>query len=177
MEGNNNTVEIECSPLIKKLSIVVLGNANTVTMAQTKYAVCGTTLYAENGGIIRIDKDFSSEPQTALVANGGKGRTISVGKDCMFSHGILIRTSDGHKIIDQDSGAFINESKDVVIGNHVWIGARAVILKGSVIDDHSVVGAMTVVTKPFLKKGSVIAGNPAKIISEKKVTWNRDNYV
>jgi acetyltransferase-like isoleucine patch superfamily enzyme len=51
----------------------------------------------------------------------------------------------------------------VVIGNHCWIGAKAVILKDVVLGDYCVVAAGAVVTKSF-SAGSVIGGVPAKLL-------------
>jgi acetyltransferase-like isoleucine patch superfamily enzyme len=51
----------------------------------------------------------------------------------------------------------------VRIGNHVWIGAQAIILKGVTIGENSVVAAGAIVTKdvpPF----TLVAGAPAKIV-------------
>ena len=53
----------------------------------------------------------------------------------------------------------------VRIGNNCWIGAHAIILKDVDLGDGCVVGAGAVVTKSF-PAGSVIAGVPAKPISE-----------
>jgi acetyltransferase-like isoleucine patch superfamily enzyme len=52
---------------------------------------------------------------------------------------------------------------EVIIGNDVWIGANAVILKGVTIGDGAVVGAGAVVTSD-VPPGAVVAGNPAKVI-------------
>lgn len=54
-------------------------------------------------------------------------------------------------------------SKPVKIGKNVWIGESVCILPGVNIGDGSIVGAGSVVTKSF-KSGSIIAGNPAKLI-------------
>jgi len=54
-------------------------------------------------------------------------------------------------------------SKDCTIGNDVWIGVDAIILRGLVIGDGAIVGANSVVTKnipPF----AIVVGSPAKII-------------
>ena len=48
------------------------------------------------------------------------------------------------------------------IGNHVWIGKRAIILKGVTIGDGSIVGMGAVVTKD-VPSNSLAVGNPAKI--------------
>ena len=54
-------------------------------------------------------------------------------------------------------------SKPVKIGKNVWIGESVCILPGVTIGDGSIVGAGSVVTKSF-EAGSIIAGNPAKLI-------------
>jgi acetyltransferase-like isoleucine patch superfamily enzyme len=54
---------------------------------------------------------------------------------------------------------------EVKIGNHCWIGAKAVILKDVVLGDYCVVAAGAVVTKSF-PKGSVIGGVPAKLLKQ-----------
>ncbi|MBR1944932.1 MAG: glycosyltransferase [Alphaproteobacteria bacterium] len=174
--GNNNYVELPVSNTIKKLDVVVVGNSNMIRMKQTKRIIDRLTLFVENGGIIEIGEDLSAEFDTVFVANGGKGRKISVGNDCMFSHGILVRTSDGHKILDAQTKAPLNLPKDISVGSHVWVGARSVLLKGTVIPDNCIVGACSVVTKAFCETNRTIAGNPAKVVSDKKITWNRDNY-
>ena len=57
--------------------------------------------------------------------------------------------------------------KPVAIGNNVWIGCKAIILKGVTIGEGAVVAAGSVVTKdvaPF----TLVAGNPARVIREVK---------
>ena len=53
--------------------------------------------------------------------------------------------------------------KPVTIGNDVWIGGKSVICPGITIEDRSVIGAGSVVTKD-VPSGVVVAGNPAKVI-------------
>jgi len=52
-------------------------------------------------------------------------------------------------------------TKDCVIGNDVWIGSDAIILRGVRIGDGAVVGANAVVTKD-VKAFEVVAGVPAR---------------
>lgn len=56
-------------------------------------------------------------------------------------------------------------SKPVTIGNNVWIGANAIILKGVSIGSGSVIAAGSVVTKD-VPNNCVVAGNPAKVVKE-----------
>ena len=54
------------------------------------------------------------------------------------------------------------EHKQVVIGNNVWIGTRAIILPGCHIGSNVIIGAGAVVTKNF-PNDVLITGNPATI--------------
>lgn len=75
-------------------------------------------------------------------------------------------------ILDRDYHAFESETeiiKPVVIEDHVWIGARSIILKGVTIGEGAVVAAGSVVTRDVPPK-CLVAGNPAKVIKE-NVTW------
>ena len=58
----------------------------------------------------------------------------------------------------------IGEKEEVYIGNDTWIGANAVILKGVHLGIRCVVGAGSVVVGDNYPDGSVIVGNPGKII-------------
>ena len=55
---------------------------------------------------------------------------------------------------------------DVVIGNDVWIGYRAIILSGVTIGDGAVIAAGAVVTKDVPAYG-IVGGNPAKLIKKR----------
>ena len=60
------------------------------------------------------------------------------------------------------SDAAPENPKPVVIGRGVFIGARAIILKGVTIGDRAIVGAGSVVTKD-VPAGHIAAGNPARV--------------
>lgn len=78
----------------------------------------------------------------------------------MFSNGIEIHNTDYHSILNS-LGKRINHGKDIYIGKHTWIGLRSVLLKGTKIQDNTIVGANSVVNKEFNESNIVIAGNPA----------------
>ena len=90
--------------------------------------------------------------------------------DLGISSEIVIRTGDSHSVLNE-SGERINPAKDVVIGNHVWIGHRVLITKGVSIPENSIVGTGAILTKAIDKCGVVIAGVPAKIVKE-NINWN-----
>ncbi len=90
------------------------------------------------------------------------GYRIILGDDVYLAPNVCFFAS-GHDIDDltQLTGG------DIVIGDHVWIGANAIILPGVTIGNGSVVGAGSVVTKS-LPYDSVAVGTPARVVSRKK---------
>lgn len=88
----------------------------------------------------------------------------------MFSANISIRVGDSHSITDLE-GKRVNPSRDVKIGNHVWIGNTVLITKGVEIKEDSIVGTGSVVTRKFVETNVVIAGNPAQIV-KRDVSWD-----
>jgi carbonic anhydrase/acetyltransferase-like protein (isoleucine patch superfamily) len=53
--------------------------------------------------------------------------------------------------------------KRTIIGNDVFLGVHSVIMPGVVIEDKVIVAAGSIVTKS-IPSGSIVGGNPAKII-------------
>ena len=97
------------------------------------------------------------------------GNSIVIGKNCMFSSNINIRTGDSHSILDAE-GNRINHGQSVAIGDHVWIGEGAKIMKGVQIQKDTIVASGAIVTHSF-PSNVILAGNPAKCIKE-GVNWN-----
>lgn len=88
---------------------------------------------------------------------------IEIGDNCMIASGAYITDSDWHGIYDR-----IGRNPDpapVRIGNNVWIGDRATVLKGVSIGDNSIIGASAVVTRD-VPANVVVAGNPARIVKQ-----------
>lgn len=98
---------------------------------------------------------------------------VSIGKHCLFSYNILFRTHDGHHIFDMTTKERINWSKDIVVGDQVWIGQGVILLGGAQIGTGSVVGSNSVTSSQF-GRNQIIAGVPAKVIHE-NIIWSRDS--
>lgn len=97
----------------------------------------------------------------------------------MFSHDNSIISNDRHSIFDIATRKNINSTYDicqnrkVVIGNHVWLGEKAVILYNTQIGDGSIIGAMSLV-KSKIPNNCIAAGIPAKVV-RKNIAWSRSN--
>ena len=89
--------------------------------------------------------------------------SITIGSRCAISWDCEIMDTDIHKIIVNQT--VLENSRPVVIGDRVWIGARAIILKGVNIGDGAIVAAGSVVTRDVPGR-TLVAGNPAKVIRE-----------
>lgn len=93
---------------------------------------------------------------------------ISIGDRCMISWENLIMDSDWHNIVDLNTGNVKPKQKPITIGNHVWIGCRCTILKGTSILDDSIVASNSKISKVFTSKNVVIGSNN---ILREKVNW------
>jgi acetyltransferase-like isoleucine patch superfamily enzyme len=95
------------------------------------------------------------------------GKTIVIGNDCLLAGGVHIADNDGHPLDYRDRMNHLpprkEDVREVRVGNNVWIGSQAVILKGVTIGDRAVVGARAVVTKD-VPPDVVVAGNPARVV-------------
>ena len=102
----------------------------------------------------------------------GIAKSITIGEYCYISGGVRIADNDGHPLDYTERRLKMpvhkSDVKPVVIGNDVWIGRNAMVLKGVTIGDRVVVGACSVVTKS-IPSDSIIVGNPAKVIRGKNV--------
>jgi acetyltransferase-like isoleucine patch superfamily enzyme len=94
--------------------------------------------------------------------------SISIGNATLIGSGVLITDNDAHAVHpDRRKDNAFTLSRPVIIGNNVFIGARAIILKGVNIGDGSVIGAGSVVTHN-IPAMSIAAGNPAVVIGRIK---------
>ena len=92
---------------------------------------------------------------------------VQIGDHCLIAGGVRIADFDGHPL-DADERRAGGTSAPatvlpVIIGDDVWIGHGAVILKGVTIGDRAVIGAGAVVTRG-VPADTVVAGNPARVI-------------
>ena len=103
--------------------------------------------------------------------------SITIGPHSIFARDVYISDTNEHPldpmlrrretIAALESGKppdrYLADTKPVVIGSDVWVGERAVILKGVTIGDAAVIAANSVVTKD-VPPYSVVAGSPARVV-------------
>ena len=101
----------------------------------------------EIGYMVMIDNLY---PERVTIKNGA---TISYGCT-VLSHDASFRYARGGREV----------VKETVIGERVFIGVNSTVLPGVHIGDKAIVGANSVVNRD-VKRNTVVAGVPAKIIS------------
>lgn len=95
------------------------------------------------------------------VLDGSGG--LRIGAGCDISCGVQVYT---HNTVRRCVTARAYPAVDrapVTIGDHVFVGANAVILMGTTIGDRAVIGAGAVVTRD-VPPDTAVAGVPARII-------------
>lgn len=195
VSGENNVVPPPNAFLRahKKNRLNVCGNGNTVTLGNNVSGKLVVSIYGDNcsvkisddviGGGTSIMIGAPGAPARNVLITIGEGTTFSgpctlramdddsriiIGEDVMFSAGIHVWASDTHSILDA-AGTLQNRGREVIIGNHTWIGMDAKIGKNVKIGEGSIVGWNSVVCAAGKALGGsypprvLLAGNPAQI--------------
>lgn len=90
---------------------------------------------------------------------------IEIGNHTAIAAGTQFITHDGATWVFEDDVEGGGIFGKIVIGNNVFVGINCIILSNTTIGDNCIVGAGSVLRGHF-PENSVIAGNPAQIISK-----------
>jgi acetyltransferase-like isoleucine patch superfamily enzyme len=166
MEVGDNTV-IDSSASFKKFFSTLqpgLRLGSNITLQSPALAT-------EENGYIEIG-DYCFISGAAIIAS----KEIIIGSHVFIAGGVTIVDSDFHpadpaaRMLDTIAISTVGnknlrppfESEPVIIGDNVWIGFNATILKGVTIGQGSIIQPGAVVLKS-VPPGSVVSGNPATI--------------
>ena len=116
-------------------------------------------------GDLTLGADFNMTAESTIVC----AKSIRFGNDCLLSWDILVMDTDEHPLYDKEHKR-INPDEPIIVGNHVWIGCKCVLLKGAEIPDNTVLAAGTLLTSAFSGEQQVIGGNPPSIL-KREVRW------
>ena len=135
----------------------ILYSVNGLKIGKMARIMMGTVVVNPKG--ISIGERVVINEGCHLDGRGG----LVIENDTSISFGTII-ISASHKM---NSSGFDYYTNPVFIGNHVWIGAKAIILDGSTIEPYCVIGAGSVLKK-CTDKGGVYIGNPAQKIKTRE---------
>jgi acetyltransferase-like isoleucine patch superfamily enzyme len=102
---------------------------------------------------------------------------VRIGEQCVIADRAMFIDFD-HGVVEVERPIRLQGiyKRDVEVGNNVWIGYGACVLRGVRVGDNSIVGTNSVVTKD-VPANSVVAGIPAKVIRTREapseLSWSR----
>lgn len=170
--GDGNIIQIGKFSTLTNLTITIYGNDNNIFIGERCYLNGCSFVTEDNENKISIGNHTYIYNDTELSAI--EGTDILIGEDCLISSEVKFRTGDSHSIINITNNMRVNLSENINIDEHVWIGNRCIILKGSNIEKNCVVGTGTIMTNSLkTKENSLIVGVPAKIIKD-GINWSRE---
>lgn len=169
--GSNNRIIIGDFSRLNQCAFHFFGSNNTVLIDE--FCSCNQADFwiEDNGNTIHLGEHTSLCGRIQLAAM--EGTEIEIGKDCLFSSNIAMRTGDSHSLIQCDTGERINSSKSIIIGDHVWIGTGVTVLKGTYVASHCVVGACSLLCKEYREENCVLTGVPGKVVKQ-GIDWKKE---
>lgn len=134
----------------------------------------GAKIDIDGDGFLTIGDNTTIRHDSVISSVEG----IQIGRNVIISNNCIIRDHNSHPVsvskrIKMSESGFYSDlwnikharSSKIVISDNVWIGERAIILKGITIGEGSIIAAGSVVTKD-VPPCSIAAGNPARIVKQ-----------
>ncbi len=140
-------------------AVIQVGSNGRVELGRWSWVGHGTKLRCHEG-LVSIGAKTVLGQECTISAY----QHVSIGRECVIADRVMM--------IDFDHGAAEVErpirlqgiyKRDVRIGNNVWIGYGACVLRGVTIGDNAIVGTSAVVTRD-VPANAVVAGVPARLI-------------
>ena len=167
IEGLSHT---SCGPETVRIGTTFFGFVSPA--AETLLRIRGKLRF-QGGVAIASGNRWDVGPRALVTIGGGSyfspnGRlvadqSIQIGSNCAIAWDVQLIDSDWHTAIRAD-GSRSHKTGPIIVGDHVWLGSRVTLLRGTVIRNGCIVAAGSVVRGVFSEAGSVIAGVPGRII-------------
>lgn len=119
-------------------------------------------------GNLTFGKNVCITGNTTIIC----GSKLSIGDNSIISWDVLIMDNDQHQI--KWNSKVTEMIRPIEIGKNVWVGCRAMILKGSTIPDNSVIAADSTVTKTLTEQRCIYGGKGSDLHRIKSnIDWKR----
>lgn len=151
------------NPIKKLLRFIVYGNkASSKTYIK----------YLRKKGVLIGEDTEIFEPRITCI-DETRPFLIEIGNNVQITRGVTILTHGyDWSVLKQTHNEIIGSAGKVKIGDNVFIGVNTTILKGVTIGDNVIIGANSLINKD-VPAYSVVAGNPARIITDIESYYNK----
>ena len=134
--GDDNLINIDECNSIYKFHLIIHGSGNVINIGRNVGGILKLVVTGNNCQIqIGQNCTFRGCEMTAFENNSN----LVIGNDCIIARDTRIYASDFHTIYDCATKQPLNRGTHVRIGNHVWLGEAAMILKNNTIADNVII--------------------------------------
>lgn len=136
----------------------------TINLGENVRIGAGCKISCGKDAKIFFGKNTSINVNTQVICS----QSIVFGEDCMISWENLIMDSDFHEV--KECGQLKSKIEPIKIMDHVWIGSRCLILKGSIVSRGCIIAANSTISKKFDDNNCLIGTNG---IMKREISWER----
>jgi acetyltransferase-like isoleucine patch superfamily enzyme len=136
-----------------------IGDKGRIELGRWSWVGHGTKLRCHEGVISLGAKSVLGQECTVSAY-----QHVSIGRECVIADRVMLIDFD-HGVVDVDRPIRLQGiyKRDVRIGNNVWVGYGACVLRGVTVGDNAVIGTNAVVTRD-VPENAVVAGVPARVV-------------
>ena len=149
----------------RKNTLMFVGNGKLIIDGYSTFCQGAVVRVFDNANLIIKNGSWFNADCTISCS-----KRIEIGQDFLAGWDVAIRDSDGHKLISAIDSKVLNEDKDIIISDHVWVGADTLISKGTILPQNTVVAGRSLVNKEYIDENIVLAGVPARIV-KRNINW------
>lgn len=169
--ANNNILYCEDGVRIKDSKIEFQGDNSIIYFSKGKRPLFFAGIVMQHNNILYTGQDLAITGRCRVLLYEGKH--LVIGNDCLFATDVYFRNADPHLIYNVNTKERMNKSKSILVGDHVWLGQQALLLKGSRIGSGSIIAGKSVVAGKRIHSNMCWGGNPARYISQ-GIFWLKD---
>jgi acetyltransferase-like isoleucine patch superfamily enzyme len=155
--------EVDFEPKTTQRSNVIVRSQGTFETKGWAVIGPGAQVIVAPGGKVTLGKGHICSVDSTVICKG----EVSFGDDGGISWGVLVIDSNFHPMFVDEQP--VTETKPITVGDHVYVGARSILLKGTNIGSGSIIAAGSIVTGD-IPPNVMAGGAPAKVL-RKNVRW------
>jgi len=136
-----------------------IGPAASIEIGRWAWLGHGTKLRCHEG-VISIGAKTVMGQECTISAY----QHVAIGRECVIADRVMLIDFD-HGVVEVDRPIRLQGiyKRDVRVGNNVWIGYGACILRGVTVGDNAIIGTNAVVTQD-VPANAIVGGVPARLI-------------